>query len=170
MKGEPSWRTAVTEAESARRHLAQASVALERLAGEVAALREWGDSMARLAVARRLSEGPDGGALTALLAACADEASSASQQAAAAALLERLTGALGLSPLAERGELLRLRPEELEEFDVRGLSREPSGDRSLYCVVRPGWSLGPLVLDRPLLEPVGGPSRSWGDRASGGEA
>ena len=73
MKGEPSWRTAVTEAESARRHLAQASEALERLAREVAALREWGDSMARLAVARRLSEGPDGGALTALLAASADE-------------------------------------------------------------------------------------------------
>ena len=46
MKGEPSWRTAVTEAESARRHVAQASEALERLAREVAALREWGDSMA----------------------------------------------------------------------------------------------------------------------------
>ena len=170
MKGEPSWRTAVTEAESARRHLAQASAALDRLAGEVAALREWGDSMARLAVARRLSEGPDGGALTALLAASTDEATPASQQAAAAALLERLTDALGLSPIAERGELLLLRPEELEEFDVRGLSREPSGDRSLYCVVRPGWSLGPLVLDRPLLEPVDEPSRAWSGRASGGGA
>ena len=74
MKGEPSWRTAVTEAESARRHVAQASEALERLAREIAALREWGDSMALLAVARRLSEGADGGALTALLVASSDEA------------------------------------------------------------------------------------------------
>ncbi len=102
-----------------------------------------------------------------LVAAAADEASSPSQQAAAGALLERLMDALGLSPIAERGELLRLGPEELEEFDVRGLSHEPSGDPSLYCVVRPGWSLGPLVLDRPLLEPVGEPSRARTDRFGG---
>jgi len=153
---EPSWRTAVTEAESARRHVAQASDALERLTREIAALREWGDSMALLAVARRLSEGSDGGALTALLVASSDEASSSAEvRLCADALLSRLTGALGLSPIARRGELLRLLPEELAEFDVRGLPPEPSGARGLYCVVRPGWWLGPLVLDRPLLEPAG---------------
>ncbi|HEX9186702.1 MAG TPA: hypothetical protein VGB87_06515 [Vicinamibacteria bacterium] len=156
MKGEPSWRTAVTEAGSARRHVAQASEALARLAREVAALREWGDSMARLAVARRLSEGSDGGALTALLVAASDDGpSSAEVRAAASVLLSRLTEALGLEPVARRGELLRLLPEELAEFDVRGLPPEPSGVRSLYCVVRPGWWLGPLVVDRPLLEPAG---------------
>ena len=152
---EPSWRTAVTEAESARRHAAQASEALERLTREIAALREWGDSMALMAVARRLSEGSDGGALTALLVASSEEAPSAELRAAAGALLSRLTEALGLEPIARRGELLRLLPEELAEFDVRGLPHEPAGGRGLYCVVRPGWWLGPLVLDRPLLEPAG---------------
>ena len=153
---EPSWRTAVTEAESARRHVTQASEALERLAREMAALREWGDSMALLAVARRLSEGSDGGALTALVVASSDEAPSAAElRVKAGALLSRLTEALGLEPIARRGELLRLLPEELAEFDVRGLPHEQAGGRGLYCVVRPGWSLGPLVLDRPLLEPAG---------------
>ncbi|HYN02998.1 MAG TPA: hypothetical protein VE359_11170 [Vicinamibacteria bacterium] len=155
MKGEPSWRTAVTEAESARRHVAQASEALERLAREIAALREWGDSMARQAVARRLCEGADGGVLAALVVASSDESSPVALRAAADALLDRLTGALGLSPIAQRGELLALSVEELGEFDVRGV---PSGvvtdGRGLYRVVRSGWWLGSFVVDRPLLEPV----------------
>jgi hypothetical protein len=152
---EPSWRTAVTEAESARRHLAQASEALERLSREVAALRERGESQALLAVARRLSSGSDGGVLAALVVASADSSAQPEVGVLAEALLLRLTEALGLSPLARRGEWLRLLPDELAEFDVRGLPREPSPGRSLYCVVRPGWALGPLVLDRPLLEPAG---------------
>ena len=153
---EPSWRTAVTEAERARRHLAQASEALERLSREVAALREWGESQALLAVARRLSSGSDGGVLTALVVASSSSGSSEEQRVIAGALLARLTEALGLLPLAQRGELLRLLPEELAEFDVRGLPREPSPGRSIYCVLRPGWALGSLVLERPLLEPAEG--------------
>ena len=155
MKGEPSWRTAVTEAETARRHVAQAGEALSRLAGEVAALREWGDSMARVSLARRLCEGADGGVLTSLVVASSD-GSSGETRAAAAALLSRLTDALGLSPIAERGELLALSADELGEFDVRGLSPSlPQGGRSVYCVVRSGWWLGSFVVDRPLLEQVG---------------
>jgi hypothetical protein len=150
---EPSWRTAVSEAESARRHLAQASESLERLSREVAALRERGESQALLVVARRLASGSDGGVLTALVVASADSSASPELRASVEALLARLTEALGVSPLACRGEWLQLLPEELAEFDVRGLPREPPPGRSLYCVVRPGWALGPLVLDRPLLEP-----------------
>ena len=155
VKGEPSWRTAVTEAEGARRHVAQASEALERLAREVAALREWGDSMAGLGLARRLCEGGDGGVLTALVVASSDDSSPVASRAAADALLERLTGALGLSPIAQRGELLALSAEELGEFDVRGVrSGAVTDDRGLYRVVRSGWWLGSHVVDRPLLEPV----------------
>jgi hypothetical protein len=154
VKGDPSWRTAVTEAESARRHVAQASEALERLGREIAALREWGDSMALLAVARQLCDGPDGGALTALVCASSDETSSPDSRATAGALLSRLTDALGLSPVAQRGEVLALSAEELGEFDVRGMVPGPGG-RGLYCVVRSGWWLGSFVVDRPLLEPVG---------------
>jgi hypothetical protein len=155
VKGEPSWRTAVTEAESARRHVAQASEALERLAREIAALREWGDSMARQAVARQLCEGADGGVLAALVVASSDESSPVELRAAADALLDRLTGALGLSPIAQRGELLALSAEELGEFDVRGLpSGLPTDGRGLCRVVRSGWWLGSFVVDRPLLEPV----------------
>jgi hypothetical protein len=159
VKGEPSWRTAVTEAESARRHVAQAVEALERLAREVAALREWGDAMARQAVARRLGEGADGGALTNLVSASSDDALSPELRAAAGALLERLTEALGLLPIAERGEVLALSAEELGEFDVRGLpSGLPTDGRGLYRVVRSGWWLGSFVVDRPLLEPVSSPT------------
>ena len=155
MKGEPSGRTAVTEAETARRHVAQAGEALSRLAGEVAALREWGDSMARVSLARRLCEGADGGVLTALVVASSDGSSGETRQEAAA-LLSRLTDALGLSPIAERGELLALSADELGEFDVRGVrSGLIEGGRGLYRVVRSGWWLGAHVVDRPLLEPVG---------------
>ena len=161
MKGEPSWRTAVTEAESARRHVAQASEALERLAREIAALREWGDSVAGLAVARRLCEGPDGGALAALVSASSDASSPPGLRVASDVLLSRLTEAVGLSPIAERGEVLALSAEELGEFDVRGLAGGlPAGERGLYCVVRCGWWLGAFVVERPLLEPVASPTAS----------
>jgi hypothetical protein len=155
--GEASWRTVLTELESARRHVAQAAQALDRLGDEVAVLREWSDATARLAVARRLCDGPDGGALAALATAASDDAAGAAfDSERAAALLERLTGALGLAPIARRGELLALSAEELGEFDVRGAVREPrAGERGLYCVVRSGWWLGSLVVERPLLEPAG---------------
>ena len=156
MKGEPSWRTAVTEAEAARRHVAQAGEALARLSEEIAGLREWSDSMARLAVARGLCDGADGGVLAALdAAASGDGAPSSEARESAAALLSRLRETLGLSPIARRGELLALSAEELGEFDVRGFAPGLGADgRGLFCVVRSGWWLGSFVVDRPLLEPV----------------
>jgi len=77
---------------------------------------------------------------------------------AADVLLSRLTEAVGLSPIAERGEVLALSAEELGEFDVRGLAAGPAKGRGLYCVVRSGWWLGSFVVDRPLLEPVSSPT------------
>lgn len=156
MTGEASWRTVLTELESARRHAAQAAQALDRLAAEVAILREWSDTTARLAVARRLCDGPDGGVLAVLATAGSDDgAGTAFGGERAAALLDRLTEALGLAPIARRGEVLALSAEELGEFDLRGAVREPWGAvRGLYCVVRPGWWLGSLVVERPLVEPV----------------
>jgi hypothetical protein len=154
--GEASWRTVLTDLDSARRHVAQAAQALDRLGDEVGALREWSDATARLAVARRLCDGPDGGALAALATAASDDgAGAAFGRERAAALLERLTEALGLAPIARRGEVLALSAEELGEFDVRGAVTPRAGERGLYCVVRPGWWLGSFVVERPLVEPVG---------------
>ena len=157
MTGEASWRTVLTELESARRHAAQAAQALDRLGAEVEILREWSDTTARLAVARRLCDGPDGGVLATLATAASDDGTGrAFGSERAAALLERLTDALGLTPIARRGELLALSAEEVGEFDVRGAVRELRGaERGLYCVVRPGWWLGSLVVERPLVEPAG---------------
>lgn len=157
MTGEASWRTVLTELESARRHAAQASQALDRLGAEVEALREWSDATARLAVARRLCDGPDGGVLAALATAASDDGTgTALGRERAAAVLERLTEALGLAPIAQRGELLALSAEELGELDVRGVVPDPrDGERGLYCVVRPGWWLGSLVVERPLVEAAG---------------
>jgi hypothetical protein len=154
---EPSWRTAVTEAQSARRHLSQAGEALARLSAEVDALREWGDATARLAVARRLCDGPDGGVLAALDGAGDAEGSDPSGGGGrAAALLERLAESLGLAPIAARGEVLSLSADELGELDVRGpAALGGPRDRGLFRVVRSGWWLGSLVVERPLVEAVG---------------
>lgn len=157
MKGEPSWRTAVTDADAARRHVAQAGEALARLSSEVAALRGLGDSVARLAVARSLCAGVDGGVLAALASAAASDAPSpAAVRETASDVLSRLCSALGLSPIAARGELLALTAEELGELDVRGDAAGAAlGERGLYCVVRSGWWLGATIVERPLVEPLG---------------
>jgi len=152
---EPSWTTAISEAEAASRHLRQATAALDRLARELEALRAWSDATARLDLARALTDGPDGGALQALVAAASDDADPGPRDTAGL-LLDRLTTALGLEPVAERGELLRLCPADLAEFDVRGTLAAPTGDaRALYCVTRPGWRLEGHLVARPLLEAVG---------------
>lgn len=152
---DPSWTTALSEAKAAARHLRQATAALDRLERELAALRERSESTARLALARALTDGPDGGALQALVTAAEDEAADPSLRRTAGILLDRLTEALGLEPVCERGELLRLLPDELAEFDVRGPRDTPTGEaRELYCVLRAGWSLDAHVVARPLVEAV----------------
>ena len=156
MKGAPSWRTAVTEVETAQRHVAQAAEALSKLAGEIAALRELGEATARLAAARALCDGADGGVLARLVVLASDSSSSVDLREEAEALLSGLSEALGLSPVAERGEWLFLSPEELGEFDVRGAGPDGrASGRGLYCVIRPGWRVGPFIVERPLVEPVG---------------
>jgi len=152
---DPSWTTAVSEAEAASRHLRQATAALDRLTRELDALRAWRDATARLDLARALTDGPDGGALQALVAAASGDAATGPRDTARL-LLDRLTRALGLEPVAERGELLRLAPDDLAEFDVRGTPAATNGDaRALYCVTRPGWRLEDHLVARPLLEAVG---------------
>ena len=148
---EPSWTTALAEAKSASRHLAQAMKSMERLAQELQALRETSEVTARLDLAHALTEGSDGGVLQSLVAAASDDTDSSARRTAEV-LLERLTGALGLEQTGQRGELLKLRPEQLAEFDLRGPT---TSEGELYCVVRPGWSLGAHVVARPLLEAVG---------------
>lgn len=153
---EPSWTTAVSEAESASRHLRQATAALDRLSRELAALRERSEVTARLDLAHALADGPDGGALQALVAAASNDEDPGLRDTARV-LLDRLTTALGLRPVAERGELLRLGPDDLAEFDVRGALAATSGERgALYCVARPGWRLEEHLVARPLLEAVDG--------------
>jgi hypothetical protein len=150
---EPSWKTALSEADTASRHLRQATASLERLSRELRALREWGETNAQLELAHALTDGPDGGALDALLAASSDPEGDPALRATARMLLDRLTSALGLEPVGERGELLRLFPDDLAAFEVRGGPSTPTeADRGLYCVVRPGWCLGPFIVVRPLLE------------------
>jgi hypothetical protein len=150
---EPSWTTAISEADAASRHLHQATAAMDRLSRELHALREWSDATARLELAQALTEGPDGGALHALLMAATDGREDPAVRATAEMLLERLTSALGLEPVGERGELLRLFSDQVAEFDVRGRPSETAeGERGLYCIVRPGWCVGESIVVRPLLE------------------
>jgi hypothetical protein len=88
--------------------------------------------------------------------AASDPAVDPATRRTAQILLDRLTTALGLEPVGERGERLRLRPEDLAEFEVRGRPDSSAGERrGLYCVARPGWRLDAHVVVRPLLEAVG---------------
>ena len=152
---EPSWTTALSETEAALRQLRQATASLDRASREIQALREWGETMARLELARALTDGPDGGVLAALVASASDPAGDGDTRRATQALLERLTTAVGLQPIAERGERLLLRPHELAELDVRGGRASADGDDpSCDCDVRPGWLVDGVVVTRPLLEPV----------------
>jgi hypothetical protein len=158
---EPSWTTAISEADAASRHLHQATAAMDRLSRELHALREWSDATARLELAQALTEGPDGGALHALLMAATDGAVDSGVRAAAEMLLDRLASALSLEPVGERGELLRLFPDQVAEFELRGSPSEPAeGEPGLYCIVRPGWCVGAVIVIRPLLEGVGLPGRT----------
>ena len=157
---EPAWQTALAEADAARRQVGQAATSLDRLSGELRALREWAETTVRLELARDVTDGPDGGALNALLTASKAPAD-AGLRRTAEILLDRLTSALGLEPIVEKGEYLMLLPKELGEFEVRERLENvpPEGHRALYCVVRPGWWLGDLIVVRPLLEPVSFPIR-----------
>ena len=153
---EPSWSTALSEADAVSRRLRQATASMEGLSGELRALRELSDTAARLEVAHALTEGPDGGVLNSLAIAFSDEASDPGLRRTTQTLLERLTLALALEPVGERGEYLKLLPEELGEFELRGRpgAAPPEGRRELYCVMRPGWLLGDHIVVRPLLEPA----------------
>jgi len=166
---EPSWTTALSEADAASRHLRQATAALERLTSELRALRGWSDTTARIDLARALSDGPDGGALGALVAAASDPEADPSLRRTAESLVARLETALGLERVGERGERLRLTDEDLAELEVRG-GPLPSGldGAGLYCVVRPGWLLDGLVVVRPMVEHVA-PSEA-SPRAAAGES
>ena len=117
---EPSWRTALAESDAASRQVAQATGSLSRLSDELRALRESAETTAQLEFARDLTDGPDGGALTALLTTASDSSADLSLRRTAEVLLERLTSTLRLEPIVERGEYLKLPPEELGEFEVRG--------------------------------------------------
>jgi hypothetical protein len=116
--------------------------------------------MARVEVARQLLDGADGGLLTLLLGTASDERLEAVTRRTASVILERLTTALGLTPLAVKGERLSLLLSQLTEFEVRGGPPALSDtQRSLFWVVRPGWTLDGMLLSPPLLEPLGeGPS------------
>jgi hypothetical protein len=153
---EPSWRTALAESDAAFRQVTQAAGSLSRLSDELRALREWAETTAQLELARDLTDGPDGGVLTALLATASDSSVDPSLRRTAEVLLERLISILRLEPIAARGEHLKLLPEELGEFEVRGRTGDGAsqGHRELYCVVRPGWWLGARIVVRPLLEVV----------------
>lgn len=154
MTDEPSWTTAISEAESASRHLRQATAALDRLSQELQALRAWSETTARLDLAHALTEGSDGGVLQCLVVGASDDADPTLRRTAET-LLDRLTATLGLQKIGDRGELLRLAPENLAEVDLRGPRGPTTGDaRELYCVVRPGWSLDAHVVARPVVEAV----------------
>lgn len=151
-----SWLTALSEADAASRRVRQATTSLERLSTELGALRQWTEETTRLDLARALTEGPDGGVLSVLVTSASDQEPDPSLHRVASGLLDRLTSSLGLQPIVERGEHLRLVPDELGEFDIRGGlgSRVAGGTRGLFRVVRPGWWLGNHIVERPLLEPV----------------
>jgi hypothetical protein len=93
-----SWRTALTEAEAARRHVAQAGAALDRLVPELQALRDSAAEAARLELRRALLDGPDGGPLTLLAKLARSQDAAAPLAAVAALLVERLTGVVGGPP------------------------------------------------------------------------
>lgn len=158
---EPSWHTAVAEAHAARRHAGQVAASLDRLSEELRALRQSTETTVRLELARDLTDGPDGGVLNALLTTSSDSSANSGLRRASEILIERLTSALGLEPIVEKGEFLMLLPNELGEFEVRERLENvtPEGQRALYCVVRSGWWLGALIVIRPLLEPVSFPIR-----------
>ena len=95
-----SWRTALTEADAAQRHVAQAAAAIERLARELLALRESAAQAARLELSRALQDGPDGGPLTLLAKLAASEDPADAPIARVARLIiERLNAVLG-SPIS----------------------------------------------------------------------
>lgn len=128
---------------------------MERLSGELQALRETSEATARLDLARALTEGPDGGALALLATQASDPATDTAHRRTAQMLLDRLATSLGLRQRGERGELLRLLPDELAELDLRGpTTAAVDEDRALYSVVRPGWSLDAHIVVRPLVEAV----------------
>lgn len=153
---EPSWPAALSEADAVSRRLRQATASMGRLWTELQALREWSDTIARVEVAHALIEGSDGGVLASLVIASSDETSDSGLRRTAREFLERLTSALGLEPVGERGEYLKLLPEELGEFELRGRpgAPPPEGQRALYCMMRPGWLLGDHIVVRPLVEPA----------------
>ncbi len=143
----PSWRAVTSEADAARRQLAQAQRSLERASDELRGLRAWGDRTARLDLARRLTGGDDGGVLNLLLAGAGGAPGEA--QRACRAGVDRLTAALGLEPVGERGEHLRLELDQMGEFEVRGGAATRT---AVYRVVRPGWTLAEAIVCRPVLE------------------
>jgi len=145
----PSWATAVSESEAAQRQVTQAQRSLERATSELRSLRAWGGQMARLEVARRLTEGDDGGVMNLLLAAAQGESSET--QRTCRAVLDRIQSALGLVAIPDRGELLLLTLDHLTEFEVRGT---PIAGAAVYRVVRPGWLLDDVIVSRPVLELV----------------
>jgi len=126
---------------------------MERLSRELHALREWSETTARLELAYALTDGSDGGVLNALVSAASNPQNDDAGRTEAQYLLDRITSALSLEPVGQRGELLLLVDEELSELEVRG-SRAPTreGRRGLYCVVRSGWLLGSFIVVRPLVE------------------
>ena len=157
---EPSWTTALSEADAASRQLRLAAASTERLSRELHALHHWSETTGRLDLAHALTDGPDGGALSAVVAVASDPAGDPGLRSTAQMLLERLSSALALESVGERGQLLSLRPEQLAEFDVRGRRPDPEeGERRLYRVVRPGWLLDGFVVVRPLLEPTAAEER-----------
>jgi hypothetical protein len=169
---EPSWITALSEADAASRRLKQATTSMERLSRELAALKAWSDTTARLDLAHGLTDGPDGGPLNALVTLASAEEPEETTRQTARTLLDRITSALGLEPVGKRGEFLRLLRVELAEFEVRGPSSAPvEGHRELYCVVRSGWCLERMIVARPLLERVSSPKepRAQGAPPGGGE-
>ena len=95
---EPSWRTALAEADAARRQVGQAATSLDRLSGELRALREWAETTVRLELARDLTDGPDGGVLNALLTTSSDSSADPGLRRASEILIERLTSAPARDP------------------------------------------------------------------------
>ena len=150
-----AWTTALSEAKSASRHLAQALRLDGAPVARAQALRETqrghgaaGPGPRAHGRPRRGSARPPGGAGL-------RPRDGPGLRRTAEILLDRLATSLGLEQTGERGELLRLLPEDLAEFDLRG-PEAAAGDneRGLYCVVRPGWSLDAHIVVRPLVEAV----------------
>jgi hypothetical protein len=145
----PSWATAISESDAAQRQVTLAQRSLDRATSELRSLRAWSSQMARLEVARGLTEGDDGGVLNLLLAAAHSEAGVA--QRAGRAALDRLQAALGLVSIPDRDELLRLGLDQLTEFELRGTA---AAGVAVYRVVRPGWLLDGVIVSRPVVELV----------------